>query len=190
MRGADIPFLNQKASAGETSPHAWSRFNNLCHLLSSPRKHLHMRGADFLFLSSRWQRLETSPHAWSRYFVCRSRRRLSGNISTCVEQIRPSGRRRPPGWKHLHMRGADKAALLGFRLVPETSPHAWSRSGERGHGRGSGGNISTCVEQIKRDDGQCHQIGGNISTCVEQISPFLIFRSIQSKHLHMRGADR
>ena len=73
----------------------------------------------------------------------------------------------------------------------------------------AGGNISTCVEQIRSrgnspflSQKHLHMRGadfmlrlglsvsdGNISTCVEQITQLCCILMMTWKHLHMRGAD-
>ena len=111
-------------------------------------KHLHMRGADLA--------------------ITTIGKRVTRNISTCVEQIVASRSSTGPSEKHLHMRGADACDMPYEECGVETSPHAWSRSKLAHRLARQVGNISTCVEQMYRQYKSAHRT---------------------EKHLHMRGAD-
>ena len=66
------------------------------------------------------------------------------------------------------MRGANPEETSLKILIPETSPHAWSKP----------------ISQVGYKEGY-----GNISTCVEQTEPLLAELQRLQKHLHMRGAN-
>ena len=132
--------------------------------------------------------METSPHAWSK-----PRRNIlenldTRNISTCVEQTHFSGWLQGRLWKHLHMRGANRAPPGRTPATPETSPHAWSKRLLRPDPRQVPGNISTCVEQTQRKSSALRDFR-NISTCVEQTLQKPNDDPQIEKHLHMRGAN-
>ena len=113
--------------------------------------------------------LKNSPHAWSRFSFVAWMLKSIEKFSTCVEQMAEIDARLKELEKHLHMRGADNAISSLNTMLPETSPHAWSRFCCFRLRLAAGRNISTCVEQM---DGRGQKVVK------------------RGKHLHMRGADR
>ena len=188
MRRADKTTVKASTLFMETSPHAWSRCPETSLDLESTGnistcveqmdsrqafyvsrwKHLHMRGADRSGGRKACRGRETSPHAWSRFEGRELLEHAVGNISTCVEQIRPANCHTGTPRKHLHMRGADHHGSRHAGGKQETSPHAWSRF------------FGPCLD---------FEDAGNISTCVEQIQGQDTLEASSGKHLHMRGAD-
>ena len=126
-----------------------------------------MRGAYclcFSMISSLW---ETSPRAWSILRPKYRLRRLSGNISTCVEHTTPTFNLICSTGKHLHVRGAYETPSGWLKTLLETSPRAWS------------------IPPFKKVQ---RSLNGNISTCVEHTSLLIDFMDKRWKHLHVRGA--
>ena len=189
IRGADRIKHVVPLQSLETPPHTWSRLAVLCLRPRFDRKHLHIRGADRYALGGTAAQLETPPHTWSRPCCVVVTRFVFGNTSTYVEQTRSLDFRCAFQWKHLHIRGADKAAVCSFRTEIETPPHTWSRRSQRIPGKACRRNTSTYVEQTETNIEKSTGFSETPPHTWSRLDVRIERGFFRQKHLHIRGAD-